>query len=149
MKYTSGEVRARFEAWLIREHEYAPEDLIWQEKRNCYADYATHLAWNAYRDAYADLLERIKADESTMPAATACADHAKGETGYCIFHTQVSWGTKLFAHPPAQAAQSVDVAKVREVIAHLRSFRSNTPPTWAHLDDAADKLEAALQEKSS
>ena len=51
MKYTAEEVRARFEAWLIREHEYAPEDLVWQEKRNCYADYATHLAWNAYRDA--------------------------------------------------------------------------------------------------
>jgi len=45
----------------------------------------------------------------------------------------------------AQPAQSVDVEKVREVIAHLRSFRSNTPPTWAHLDDAADKLEAAIK----
>lgn len=45
-----------------------------------------------------------------------------------------------------QSAQSVDVEKVREVIARLRSFRSNTPPTWAHLDDAADKLAAALQE---
>lgn len=44
-----------------------------------------------------------------------------------------------------QPAQSVDVEKVREVIAHLRSFRSNTPPTWAHLDDAADKLEAAIK----
>lgn len=46
-------------------------------------------------------------------------------------------------------APPINLAAVREVIAHLRSFRSNTPPTWAHLDDAADKLEAALPEKGN
>jgi len=44
----------------------------------------------------------------------------------------------------AQPAQAVDVEKVREVIAHLYSFRFKTPPTWAHLDNAADKLTRAI-----
>lgn len=107
MKYTAEEVRAQFEAWLIREHEYAPEDLIWQEKRNCYADYATHLAWNAYRDAYADLLERIKADESAAPVGFVMEATATRHK-FGLLTQDLPPGAELFTHPPAQAAQTDD-----------------------------------------
>lgn len=110
------EVWERFEAWLIREHEYAPEDLIWQEKRNCYADYATNLAWNAYRDAYA---ERIKADEGAVPTFSrsdvskwrddAFENAAQIVDRYAKHFPEVTGAADgiraLIAHPPAQAAQ--------------------------------------------
>jgi hypothetical protein len=44
----------------------------------------------------------------------------------------------------AQPAQAVDVGAIREVIHYLYSFRHKTPPTWAHLDNAADRLTRAL-----
>src|SRR5574337_95584 len=43
--------RTAFERWLIGVHGYSPSDLIWQESRNCYADYGMHLAWKAWQDA--------------------------------------------------------------------------------------------------
>lgn len=130
MKYTAEEVRARFEAWLIREHEYAPEDLIWQEKRNCYADYATHLAWNAYRDVYADLLERIKASEGMVPVAYQSKRRPEDypdEWREC-------------------SKETFDTIKRMKDSPWIVRELFDRPPTWAHLDDAADKLTAALQE---
>lgn len=45
--------RAAFEQWMIEVHCYPQDDLVWQEGRNCYADYATHLAWQAWNAALA------------------------------------------------------------------------------------------------
>jgi hypothetical protein len=106
--------------------------------------------WNAMSDrAYAHPPAQAAQGETACPkcgatnpedAATRCCPDGDSCPG-CEEPLAQAWDRKA-----AQPAQSVDVAKVREVIAHLRSFRSNTPPTWAHLDDAADKLEAALPE---
>lgn len=36
---------------------------------------------------------------SSGPAATTCANQSKGETGFCNFHRQVEFQTKLYEHP--------------------------------------------------
>ena len=43
--------RTRFERWMTEEMGYPPGDLIWQEKRNCYANYGMHLAWKAWQES--------------------------------------------------------------------------------------------------
>lgn len=35
--------------------------------------------------------------QEAIPAATVCADHKAGETGYCTFHRDVDFGTQLYA----------------------------------------------------
>jgi len=49
------------------------------------------------------LIEAIEKAQS-LAAATACADHEAGETGYATFKTRVAHGAQLFLAPPAQAA---------------------------------------------
>lgn len=48
-------VREAFEAYVTREHECSPDDLKWDESRNCYAMWAMHFAYQAWeeRDALA------------------------------------------------------------------------------------------------
>jgi hypothetical protein len=41
--------REAFEKWMHDVMLYPPTDLVFQDARNCYADYATHLAWQAWQ----------------------------------------------------------------------------------------------------
>lgn len=47
------------------------------------------------------LIEALEMAQN-VPAATTCADHQAGETGYVTFNTKVTNGSQLFLAPPAQ-----------------------------------------------
>lgn len=113
------------------------------------------------RDQLRDLHDNLETDASTVtelrvmadaidahlagmgePVATSCADHVKGETGYCTFSAKVPWGTRLFAAP------SIALAAVREVIAEIRNSISDDGTTVLKdggMRSWADKLEAAIK----
>lgn len=113
------------------------------------------------RDQLRDLHDNLETDASTVtelrvmadaidahlagmgePVATSCADHVKGETGYCTFSAKVPWGTRLFAAP------SIDLAAVRDVIAsHIEEAKKlrHDPESQDYLYEQASKLEVAIK----
>lgn len=44
-------MREDFEKWLEETHGLYGEDVEWQEKRNCYAKFGIHLAYQAWQEA--------------------------------------------------------------------------------------------------
>lgn len=91
-------------------------------------------------DMLTELAERIKVDESAAPVGFVMEATATRHK-FGLLTKDLPPGAELFTHPPAQAAQSVDVEKVREVIAEMRKqeVRVVGHETWA------DKLEAAIR----
>lgn len=107
--------------------------------------------------------ERIKADEESAVGYVATDNKI-------VFYVEDGWskevppGTKLFTHPPAQAAQVEDEdmdAQLTVMIEHLTSIVESQAAEPVAQGEAsrgrciacgratrADKLEAALQEKS-
>lgn len=43
------ESRKQFERYLIEEHIYSYDELIWEGDRNCYSIYSVHIAWKAWQ----------------------------------------------------------------------------------------------------
>lgn len=43
------ESRKAFEQWAQGMMEFAPDDLTWDEERNCYRDYVPHMAWKGWQ----------------------------------------------------------------------------------------------------
>lgn len=48
-------LRADFEKWLEETHGLYGEDVEWQEKRNCYAKFGIHLAYQAWQASRASI----------------------------------------------------------------------------------------------
>lgn len=51
--------RSSFENWLQNVHGLSSE---WDAKRNCYKDFAAHLAWRAWDQAVTDEIERLQGE---------------------------------------------------------------------------------------
>lgn len=43
------ESRKAFEHWALEIMQFTPDDLTWDEKRNCYRDYVSHMAWKGWQ----------------------------------------------------------------------------------------------------
>lgn len=43
------ESRKAFEQWALEVMQFTPDDLAWDEKRNCYRDYVPHMAWKGWQ----------------------------------------------------------------------------------------------------
>lgn len=43
------ESRKAFEQWALEVMQFTPDELKWDEKRNCYQDYVSHLAWKGWQ----------------------------------------------------------------------------------------------------
>lgn len=86
------------------------------------------------------LIEAIEKAQS-LAAATACADHEAGETGYATFKTRVAHGAQLFLAPPAEpenaAVDSVD-DEVEALAERFRRRLNGTP--WVLHDVAREAL---------
>lgn len=49
------ESRKAFEHWALEIMQFTPDDLTWDEKRNCYRDYVPHMAWKGWQASRADI----------------------------------------------------------------------------------------------
>ncbi|ECK3057347.1 hypothetical protein U2V64_003010 [Salmonella enterica] len=65
MERNMDESRKAFEQWALEVMQFAPDDLRWDESRNCYRDYVPHIAWKGWQAGR-------KTIEIEIPAA--CAD---------------------------------------------------------------------------
>lgn len=43
------ESRKDFERWALEVMQFTPDDLTWDERRNCYRDYVPHMAWKGWQ----------------------------------------------------------------------------------------------------
>lgn len=43
------ESRKSFEQWALEVMQFTPDDLTWDEARNCYRDYVPHMAWKGFQ----------------------------------------------------------------------------------------------------
>lgn len=43
------ESRKDFEQWALEVMQFTPDDLRWDESRNCYRDYVPHIAWKGWQ----------------------------------------------------------------------------------------------------
>lgn len=43
------ESRKLYEKWAIEVMQFTPDDLVWDERRNCYRDYVPHMAWKGWQ----------------------------------------------------------------------------------------------------
>lgn len=43
------ESRKAFEQWALEVMQFTPDDLTWDERRNCYRDCAPHMAWKGWQ----------------------------------------------------------------------------------------------------
>ncbi|EOT0230483.1 hypothetical protein ACNKJC_000727 [Enterobacter hormaechei] len=43
------ESRKRFEQWALEVMQFTPDELTWDEERNCYRDYVPHMAWKSWQ----------------------------------------------------------------------------------------------------
>lgn len=43
------ESRKAFEKWALEVMQFTPDDLAWDERRNCYRDYVPHMAWKGWQ----------------------------------------------------------------------------------------------------
>lgn len=43
------ESRKAFEQWALEVMQFTPDDLTWDERRNCYRDYVPHMAWKGWQ----------------------------------------------------------------------------------------------------
>ncbi|WP_227171055.1 hypothetical protein [Enterobacter hormaechei] len=43
------ESRKAFERWALEVMQFTPDDLTWDERRNCYRDYVPHMAWKGWQ----------------------------------------------------------------------------------------------------
>ncbi|CZY59089.1 hypothetical protein [Enterobacter hormaechei] len=43
------ESRKAFEQWALEVMQFTPDDLTWDEARNCYRDYVPHMAWKGWQ----------------------------------------------------------------------------------------------------
>ncbi|EOC0500040.1 hypothetical protein ACI00R_004607 [Cronobacter sakazakii] len=49
MERNMDESRKAFEQWALEVMQFTPDDLTWDERRNCYRDYVTHMAWKGWQ----------------------------------------------------------------------------------------------------
>ena len=59
-------VREQFEEYVIREHECSPDDLKWDEARNCYAMWVIHFAYQAWKAQAALSHDNATAEEGSV-----------------------------------------------------------------------------------
>lgn len=86
------------------------------------------------------LIEAIENSQS-LAAATACADHEAGETGYVTFKTRVTYGSQLFLAPPAEPENAAVDSGDDEVEALAERFRRRLNGTpWVLHDVAREAL---------
>ncbi|HFD3847254.1 hypothetical protein [Serratia marcescens] len=52
-------LREEFEKWLEETHGLYGEDVEWQEKRNCYATFGVHLAFQAWQASRASIVVEL------------------------------------------------------------------------------------------
>lgn len=43
------ESRKAFEQWALEVMQFTPDELTWDERRNCYMDYVPHMAWKGWQ----------------------------------------------------------------------------------------------------
>lgn len=43
------ESRKAFEEWALEVMQFTPDELTWDERRNCYRDYVPHMAWKGWQ----------------------------------------------------------------------------------------------------
>lgn len=43
------ESRKLYEKWAIEVMQFTPDELVWDERRNCYRDYVPHMAWKGWQ----------------------------------------------------------------------------------------------------
>ncbi|EFB0087292.1 hypothetical protein HGJ08_003896 [Salmonella enterica] len=55
MERNMDESRKAFEHWALEIMQFTPDDLTWDEKRNCYRDYVPHMAWKGWQASRADI----------------------------------------------------------------------------------------------
>lgn len=49
MERNMDESRKAFEQWALEVMQFTPDDLTWDESRNCYRDYVPHMAWKGWQ----------------------------------------------------------------------------------------------------
>lgn len=94
-----GSPRKAFERWITEEMGYAPDDLIWQAKRNCYADYGMHLAWKAWEDSAA-----LAAQGQGEAVGVIEGIDDETNTVSVDWTGPISCGDSLYTAPPASPA---------------------------------------------
>lgn len=66
------ESRKAFEQWALEVMQFTPDDLTWDEARNCYRDYVPHMAWKGWHASRAAIeieLPMKKAEHSSHQSA--------------------------------------------------------------------------------
>lgn len=58
------ESRKAFEQWALEVMQFTPDELVWDEMRNCYRDYVPHMAWKGWQASRAAI--EIKLDDKVM-----------------------------------------------------------------------------------
>ncbi|QHJ76952.1 MAG: hypothetical protein [Bacteriophage sp.] len=70
------ESRKAFEQWALEVMQFTPDDLTWDEKRNCYRDYVPHMAWKGWQASRAAIEIDAPAEPFyPMPKENSPTDH--------------------------------------------------------------------------
>lgn len=80
------ESRKAFEQWAQGMMEFAPDDLTWDEERNCYRDYVPHMAWKGWQASRAaieiETISHYQAVNAIPSSETSIIDAVK--IGYLL-----------------------------------------------------------------
>lgn len=65
------ESRKAFEQWALEVMQFTPDELVWDEMRNCYRDYVPHMAWKGWQASRAAIEIELPptVDGSNVPFA--------------------------------------------------------------------------------
>jgi hypothetical protein len=72
MERNMDESRKQFEEWAQGIMEFAPDDLTWDEYRNCYRNYVPHMAWKSWQASRAAI--EIRLPTELQLKKYACSD---------------------------------------------------------------------------
>lgn len=75
------ESRKAFEQWALEIMQFTPDDLTWDEARNCYRDYVPHMAWKGWQASKAAI--EIELPESFI------GDNGDGEPWRWMYASEV------------------------------------------------------------
>ncbi|WP_181574587.1 hypothetical protein [Enterobacter hormaechei] len=74
------ESRKAFEQWALEVMQFTPDELTWDEKRNCYRDYVPHMAWKGWQASREEIAKgSIVAYQDFYDNAISAGDFEGGE----------------------------------------------------------------------